>query len=221
MTNEKTRAMSIIVKNFNEDWAVCLSHALRRSQCLQATIRLRGVYSPVRNLKSMLQPCQLRLESFTSESSLINALQNLPDLNSLYLKLDGSNDYTDATLAAITLHASSLIELDMDISSIIMISSHCYHFSDKVLSELLRTCQLLKILRVPDCGMESLLTVSRHCCLREVCLSIIAQSVSKEMIDGFLFSKEAKWPLTLEVGYIQLHDCIYYVFEQESHGWTR
>eukprot|EP00981_Chlorochromonas_danica_P014018 scaffold7232_cov310-Ochromonas_danica.AAC.8 len=93
-TNEKSRSVSVAVNGFNEDWAACLCYALRRSQCKQAILRLRGdYYHPVENLKTVLEPYQLRVESSAPESSLIALLQDLPHLNSLRVE-NNKHDHT-------------------------------------------------------------------------------------------------------------------------------
>eukprot|EP00981_Chlorochromonas_danica_P014652 scaffold8469_cov179-Ochromonas_danica.AAC.3 len=213
-TDEKRKLVSIEVKGHNEDWAICLSHALRRRQYKKVTLRLsEGYYHPRGNLKSMLEPYHIELDvSITSESSLISLLQDLPHVNSLHLLPTVNNQYTDATLAAISDHANSLTDLDLK----------TVHFSDRSLSELIKACQLLKTLTIDYCGWESLEAISKLSNLNIVDLSV-AENVPEELLDGLLLSKEMKWPSTLEEGFIKIYeDEFYYEFaEYLSYHWIK
>eukprot|EP00981_Chlorochromonas_danica_P004734 scaffold954_cov173-Ochromonas_danica.AAC.20 len=144
--NGQRKSVSIRVKGHNEDWAICLSHALRRRQYKTVTLDLREDYNHrVGNLKSILEPCHIEVDvvnfaqrAYKFETSLISLLQDLPHLNTLHLLLANWHPYTDATLAAISEHANSLTELRLT----------CKHFTDKSMSELIKTCQLLKRLTI-------------------------------------------------------------------------
>eukprot|EP00981_Chlorochromonas_danica_P003432 scaffold654_cov207-Ochromonas_danica.AAC.17 len=193
--DEKRKSVSIEVKGHNEDWAICLSQALRRRQYKKVTLRLsEGYYHPVRNLKSILEPYEIDLDApTTSESSLISLLQDLPHVNSLHLLPTVNSQYTDATLAAISKHANSMTELKLKSINV----------SDKQLSELIKTCQLLKRLTMNDCGLESLEAISKLSDLNMVNLTMLG-SVSEQLLEGLLFDENVTWPSTLKEGSIKM-----------------
>eukprot|EP00981_Chlorochromonas_danica_P000413 scaffold96_cov167-Ochromonas_danica.AAC.20 len=212
-TDEKRKYVSMEVKGHNEDWAICLSHALRRRQYKKVTLRLREGYNHrVENLKSMLQPYQIDLiASTTSGASLISLLLDLPHLSSLRLFPEVNNQHTNATLAAISEHANSLTELIF----------YSNDFSDRLWSELIKTCQLLKRLTVYDCGWESLVAISKLSDLNMVYLRR-AESVSEEMLDGLLLSEKVKWSSTLEEGLIRTFEGEFcYNFHNRSRSWIK
>eukprot|EP00981_Chlorochromonas_danica_P009377 scaffold2642_cov183-Ochromonas_danica.AAC.4 len=211
-TDEKRKSVSIEVKGHNEDWAICLSHALRRRQYKQVSLWLREDYNHrVEKLESMLEPCRIHLHCFTHESSLISLLQDLPHLNSLHLLPTVNIQYTDAALAAISEHANSLMELNL-----INI-----HFSDRVLSELIKTCHLLERLIIHDCGWESLDAISKLSNVNMVNLGT-NRYVPEEMLDGLLLSEKVKWPSTLEDGLIRAFlGSFVYDFIDISYGWRK
>eukprot|EP00981_Chlorochromonas_danica_P007652 scaffold1830_cov227-Ochromonas_danica.AAC.5 len=160
-TDEKKKSVSIRVKDSSTDWAICLSHALRRRQYKQVTLRLTvDHYHPVRTLQFILEPYEIHL-----------SLHLFPAVN---------NQHTNATLAAISEHANSLTELKF----------HSIEFSDTLLSELIKTCQLLKRLTIDACGWESLVAISKLSNLNMVELSM-AESVSIELLDGLLLSEKS------------------------------
>eukprot|EP00981_Chlorochromonas_danica_P007148 scaffold1577_cov284-Ochromonas_danica.AAC.5 len=216
-TNNRRRTVSILVNDCNnDDWAVCLCYALRRSQFKQAALSLRGDYHTSANIKSMLEPYHLRVDAFAPESSLIALLQDLPHLNSLYVAKDHSYVYTDAILVAITQHAKSLSQLDM---SVVHNYLHHFHFSDEALSEMIKTCKLLEILRLPTCAMESLTTVLKHSNLRDITMNV-AESVSVEMLNDLLFDENVqRSAVALERGDVFTRSGLYYKFNQGTHSW--
>eukprot|EP00981_Chlorochromonas_danica_P002783 scaffold539_cov187-Ochromonas_danica.AAC.4 len=218
MTNEEKKTVSFEVRGSDGDWAACLCHALTRNQFKVATLKLKEVYHPMTDLKSMLEPYQISLEASTGETSLITILHDLPHLNRLCLELSLPNDGTDATLAAIETHAKSLTELEVPIRSLRMLD---FAFTDKSLSKLIEACQLLKVLiGVTYCGLESIVAVSKHSSLRKVVLTV-GNSVSKEMLNEFLLDKNLKWPSSLEEGVICLPSRgLKYIFKKASHCWT-
>eukprot|EP00981_Chlorochromonas_danica_P014890 scaffold9354_cov192-Ochromonas_danica.AAC.4 len=210
-TDEKRKSISIDVKGHNEDWAICLSHALRKRQYEKVTLRLREDYNyRVENLKSMLEPYHIDLDpSITLETSLISLLQDLPHVNSL--DLPPEVNYTYATLGAISEHANSLTELKL--SSI--------NFPDKQLSKLFKTCQLLKKLTVVYCGLVSLVAISKLSNLNIVSISM-NRCVSVKLLERLLLDENVTWPSTLKEGYIIAYRCeIPYLFNNESHQWIR
>eukprot|EP00981_Chlorochromonas_danica_P008404 scaffold2187_cov182-Ochromonas_danica.AAC.5 len=212
-THEKSKCVSIEVKGHNEDWAVCLSHALRRRQYKKVTLRLREDYNHrVSSLKSMLEPYHIDLvASTTSESSLISLLKDLPHLNSLQLVPEVNNPYSDATLAAISEHVNSLIELTFDNT----------HFTNSMLSELVKTCQLLERLTIVDCGLECLKTISELSNLNMVDITLRG-FVAREVLEGLLLDDKVTWPSTLKEGTIKsVGYGIPYKFYNESHQWAR
>eukprot|EP00981_Chlorochromonas_danica_P014887 scaffold9354_cov192-Ochromonas_danica.AAC.1 len=212
-TDEKRKTMSIEVKGDNEDWVICLSHALRRRQYKKVTLRLRedNYYHTVGNLKSMLEPYHIHLQCFTHESSLISLLQDLPHLNSLQLTSTVNNQYTDATLAAISEHANSLTELKFDNIDVF----------DSLLSELIKACLLLERLIINDCGWESLVAIWKLSNLNMVDLTM-HESVSEALLDGLLLNKKVKWSSSLEEGFIKTYEGIFfYVFIDISDGWKK
>eukprot|EP00974_Lingulodinium_polyedra_P025684 2481718-Lingulodinium_polyedra.AAC.1 len=141
----------------------------------------------------MLEPYEIDLDaSTTSESSLISILQDLPHVNIIQLHPTVNNEYTDATLAAISKHANSLTELKF--ANI--------NFSDKLLSELIKTCQLLQRLTIDHCGLESLVAISKLSNLIMVNLSV-NRSISREVLNGLLLDEKVAWPSTLMEGYIK------------------
>eukprot|EP00981_Chlorochromonas_danica_P012753 scaffold5387_cov251-Ochromonas_danica.AAC.3 len=222
-TDESSNSVSIDVLGFNDNWAVCLSNVMRRRQYKKVTLRLKDVctYHRVENLKSMLEPCYIRVESSALETCLISFLLDIPHLNSLLLQQVDNYQYTDATLAAITEHASSLTE--MDLTSDYFEQSGC--FSDKLLSELIETCQSLKRQsiwsNISCCGLESLVAVSKHSNLSMVNLAM-DENASEDMFDELLLDEEVKWPSTLEEGYIKLcGDIFAYKFNKDYFRWIK
>eukprot|EP00981_Chlorochromonas_danica_P009653 scaffold2798_cov160-Ochromonas_danica.AAC.22 len=220
-TNKESSSVSIWVKGTNEDWAVCLSHVLARSQYKKVTLRLaEDCYHPVDNLKSLLKPFEIHVETSEPEAALISLLQDLPRLNSLYLRRFFGKYCTDATLAAITQHARSLTELFMEYD-FMGLNSDGFTFSDKQMSELIETCQLLERLTMPCNGLESLVAVSKHSSLRFVNFTMI-KSVAEETLDGLLVEEKVKWPSTLKDGYIRSYQQnLLYSVNKESLHWTK
>eukprot|EP00981_Chlorochromonas_danica_P000978 scaffold233_cov174-Ochromonas_danica.AAC.18 len=211
-TEERRNSVSIKVEGHSEDWAICLSHALRRGHYKKVSLRLRDDYNhPVGNLKSLLEPYEIHLQTLALESSLISLLQDLPHLNSLLLLSKVDNRYTDATLAAITEHVDSLMELSLRDT----------HFSDKLLSELIKACELLERLIIRDCGWETLGAISQLSNLNMVDLTM-ARSVSEEMLDALLLNEKVTWSSTLKKGSIRASGwSIPYEFNNEYHQWIR
>eukprot|EP00981_Chlorochromonas_danica_P005870 scaffold1206_cov184-Ochromonas_danica.AAC.7 len=221
-TDDGNMSVTIEVKGSNDDWAVCLSHALRRRRYEQVTLRLRvDYYHPVENLKSMLEPYFIELFSKTNEASLISLLHDLPHLNRLDLKKVTLDQYTDAALSAIAEHAKSLTELGL----IYDIYDYAYSIGrssyDMQLSKLIKTCQLLRKLNICCCGWDSLVAISNHSTLKMITLTT-PEDISMEMLDGLLLDEKVKWPSTLEEGCI--HPCLQrfaYDFNMESHRWIK
>eukprot|EP00981_Chlorochromonas_danica_P008472 scaffold2200_cov240-Ochromonas_danica.AAC.1 len=220
-TDDESSSVFIEVEGDNEDWAVCLFHALSRTQYDKAILKVRTdypIYHPVGNLQSMLEPHhQLRLEGCMPEDPLIALLNDLPHLNSLFLKSSCMSVYTDATLVALSKHKKSLIEFDVD--TFLMDSQFCY-FGDKLLGETILACSLLKILKVPCCGLESLLAVSKHSSLTTVML-FVAENTSREKMNALLLDEEVKLSHTLEQGMALAHGGFIYKVDKELHRWTR
>eukprot|EP00981_Chlorochromonas_danica_P014874 scaffold9318_cov183-Ochromonas_danica.AAC.4 len=211
-TDEKKTTVSIRVIDSSDDWAICLSYALRRGQYKKVTLKLlEDCYHPVRNLKSMLEPYEIHLRCLTHELPLISLLEDLPHVNSLHLVPNVNSQYTDATLAAISEHANSLTELKFD----------NMRFSDKQLSELIKASRLLKVLTIDAIGWESLVTISKLSNLKMVNLSV-AESVSEELLDGLFLSEKVKWSSTLEAGFIKVNEEVFcYKFNNRSNGWSK
>eukprot|EP00981_Chlorochromonas_danica_P010061 scaffold2983_cov208-Ochromonas_danica.AAC.2 len=70
-TNSTSRSVSIWARGSNEDWAICLSYALRRRQYKIVHLILTDkYYHPVENLKSLLEPYEICLSVETSNDSL-------------------------------------------------------------------------------------------------------------------------------------------------------
>eukprot|EP00981_Chlorochromonas_danica_P005872 scaffold1206_cov184-Ochromonas_danica.AAC.9 len=218
--DEEKRSVSIEVRSSNDDWAVCLSLAFRRRQYKQVRLILREVYyHPVENLKSLLQSSEIHLESTTSEATLITMLQDLPHLGSLRLVPLVNSNYTEATVEVIAKHAKSLTKLDVE--STYTDQNHFLCF-DKLLSKLIRRCQLLTRLTISACGLESLMTISEHSNLRVIDLTI-AENVSEEMVQEYLLDEKVMWPATLEEGLVDMLSPMckyYYIFCKESHHWV-
>eukprot|EP00981_Chlorochromonas_danica_P015210 scaffold10898_cov189-Ochromonas_danica.AAC.1 len=201
-TNSTSRSVSIWVKGPNEDWAVCLSHALRRRQYKKVTLRLRGnYYHPVGNLKSLLEPYEICLETSAPESTLISLLQDLPHLNGLCMTILFDYQYTYATLAAITQHAAKSLN-ELRVACRRMEVNALSRF-DRLVSELIKKCELLASLRISGCGLESLVAVSKHSSLRDVDFRTFNDVVSEQMLDGLLLDEKVQWPSTLEEGTVE------------------
>eukprot|EP00981_Chlorochromonas_danica_P014873 scaffold9318_cov183-Ochromonas_danica.AAC.3 len=211
-TDEKRKSVSMEVKGYSEDWVICLSHALRRGQYKKVTLWLTEDYNHrVGNLKSMLEPYEIRLRCFSRESFLISLLQDLPHVNSLHLLPTVNNQYANATLAAISEHAISLTELTFD----------SLDFSHRLLSQFIKSCHLLKRLIIDDCGWESLVAISKLSNLNMVDLSM-DEHVSEEMLDGLLLSENAQWPCSLEEGLIKTNEGEFcYNFDNGSRSWIK
>eukprot|EP00981_Chlorochromonas_danica_P002815 scaffold548_cov190-Ochromonas_danica.AAC.3 len=216
--NEDKNSVSIEVKGSNDDWAICLSHIVRRRQCKQVTLSLREVYyhSTV-NLKSILEPYQICVQSYALETSLISLLQDLPHVNSLYVAEAINRRHADATLSAITEHANSLTELTVRSNF-----SEQFHriISDRRLSELIKHCQSLKKLSVLSCGLDIIMAASKHSNVNTVNLST-DDSIYEESLDRLLLDKNLKWPSTLEDGSVNLHCRFFYKFDKEGRYWTK
>eukprot|EP00981_Chlorochromonas_danica_P015117 scaffold10608_cov179-Ochromonas_danica.AAC.1 len=218
-TDEDNNSVSIDVKGSNDDWAVCLSHALKRRQYKQVTLRLyEDSYHPVGNLKSMLEPYQICLKASTSERALISLLQDLPHLNTLHLSLVIDNKFVDATLSAMAEHANSLTKLS--------VIPDCKHYpsrsiSDKLLCGLIQHCKSLERLSVFSCGLKIIRAALKLSNVTSLYLTII-EEVSEETLDGLLLNKKVQWPSTLEVGSVQSYGNTFsYEFNKEDRHWTK
>eukprot|EP00981_Chlorochromonas_danica_P011295 scaffold3849_cov264-Ochromonas_danica.AAC.9 len=203
-TDEYEKSVSVNMVGHNEDWVVCLCYALRRTQYKKALIDLKEDYHPVENLKSMLEPYEICVTSFASKMPLIAFLQDLPRLNmlTLHCNRDNNDQYTDATIAAIIKHANSLTELEVVKPPQNLVSS-------EMVNELIRACQLLKRLKIPNCSVENLVAISKHPSLRNINLTMM-NSVSQDMLDELLRNEEISWPLSLETGHIALRERLNY-----------
>eukprot|EP00981_Chlorochromonas_danica_P004652 scaffold921_cov190-Ochromonas_danica.AAC.9 len=226
-TISERRNMTMYVKGPNEDWAVCLSHALRRRrrrrrrQYKKVTLILIGCnYHPVGNLKSMLEPYDIHLDIIeSSNNSFISLLQDLPHLNSLYLGLLSCQHYIDATLTAIvTQHTKRLTELLMEFDDTDLNSAGPRVY-DKRMSELIKACHSLERLKMPCDGLESLVAVSKHSSLRFVDLTI-TESVTEEILDGLLLDENVQWPSSLVSAIVRLYIC-YYEFDKDTSHWRK
>eukprot|EP00981_Chlorochromonas_danica_P010330 scaffold3130_cov188-Ochromonas_danica.AAC.3 len=219
-TDGYRKFVAIEVKGSNDDWAVCLSRILRRREYKQVTLRLfKDHYYPAANLKSMLEPCQICVEAFSStETSLISLLQDLPHLNSLHVDQVGDNLYTDATVLAITEHAKSLTELFVAFDDNIL---HGYLIPDALAGKLIKNCPSLKTLSVLGCGLEIIMAASKLSNLTMIRITI-THDVSQEMFVWLLQDEKLQWSSTLEIGYIGLSSTTAtYVFNKESRRWIR
>eukprot|EP00981_Chlorochromonas_danica_P014737 scaffold8710_cov180-Ochromonas_danica.AAC.1 len=218
-TNSKLKAVSIYVKDSNDDWAVCLFHVLRRRQYKQVTLRLtEDYYRHVENLKSLLEPYEIRLETSAPESTLISLLQDLPHLNSLCMTILFDYQYTDATLTAFKQHvAKSLTELQVASGYLDVNSFSCI---DRFVSELIETCQLLERLTMPCYGLESLVAVSKHSSLRFVNLAMTV-SVTEEMLDGLLLDDKVTWPSSLVTASVRSYRWCYTFNKKKSRHWSK
>eukprot|EP00981_Chlorochromonas_danica_P015120 scaffold10609_cov199-Ochromonas_danica.AAC.1 len=213
-------SVSIAVRGSNDDWTVCLSHALKRRQYKQVTLSLNEdhYYHPVGNLKSMLEPYQICLKASTSETALISLLQDLPRVDTFYLKQVINNQYTNAALSAIKEHAKSLSELS--------VTPDCNNqygrsFSDELLCELIKHCLSLKRLSVFSCGLEIIMAALKLSGVTWLYL-IMGSKVSEEMLDRLLLDKKVQWPSTLEVGSVQSYGNTFsYELNKEDGDWTK
>eukprot|EP00981_Chlorochromonas_danica_P008296 scaffold2098_cov228-Ochromonas_danica.AAC.2 len=185
------------------NWAICLSYALRRRQYKKVILRLReDYYHPVENLKSLLEPYEICLETSAPEATLILLLQDLPHLNSLCMRYYIVDLYTYATLAAITQHAAKSLN-ELRVACRRMEVNGLSHFDQVVVSELIKKCELLTSLRISGCGWESLVAVSKHSSMRRVDFRTFNEVVSEEMLDGLLLDEKVQWPSTLEEGTVE------------------
>eukprot|EP00981_Chlorochromonas_danica_P003416 scaffold654_cov207-Ochromonas_danica.AAC.1 len=214
------KSVSIWAKGSNDDWAICLSHVLARRQYKKVDLRLReDCYHPAMNLKSMLEPYEIHLSVDTSNDSFISLLQDLPNLNSLWITYRLDNHYTDSTLAAITQYAKSLTAFVMEYDDYDL-NGNGFRFSVKLMSDLIEASQFLERLRMPCNGLESLVAVSKHSSLRSVEF-YMTESVTEEMLDGLLLDEKVTWPSTLEEGTVELDGDSSYMFNRESHHWIK
>eukprot|EP00981_Chlorochromonas_danica_P013415 scaffold6314_cov273-Ochromonas_danica.AAC.28 len=170
-TDEENNYIYIGVSS-GDDWAVCLSHALRRNQYKQAALSLIEDYHPMGNLKAILESYQLDLGTSASEASLIALLEDLPHLNSLLLSMDDTNNrHSDALLTAIAKYGKNLTQLDLGLTP--------FDFSDEM------------FIRLPaGCGVKSLIAVSNHSSLTEISLNVSEEIASEDMLDGFLLDRK-------------------------------
>eukprot|EP00981_Chlorochromonas_danica_P002796 scaffold539_cov187-Ochromonas_danica.AAC.17 len=216
VTDKLNRSVSVLVRGCNEDWAICLSHILRRGQYKKVTLKLEvEYYHPVGNLKSMLEPYEIALSASTSDTCLISLMQDLPHLKSLEVTVN-DNVYSDAFL--LTAIEAGFGKCLRELKSAIF--EQVVSFSDKALSEFIKTCQLLDTLSIDDCGLESLKAASKLPGLCMVSLNM-DQSVSKEMLEELVAGEKLKWPSTLCKGCIRTN---YYDgwtcnYDEESRQW--
>eukprot|EP00981_Chlorochromonas_danica_P008398 scaffold2180_cov194-Ochromonas_danica.AAC.5 len=220
-TNVVRKSMTIYVKGSNDDWAVCLSHALRRRQFKKVTLILIGCYyHSVVNLKSMLEPYEICLSVETSDDSFISLLQDLPHLSSLYLGLSFCQLYLDATLTTIvTQHTKRLTELLMEFDDADL-NSDGPRVYDKRMSDLIKTCQLLERLKMPCDGLESLVAISKHSSLRIVDLTM-TESVPIKMLDGLLLNDKVTLPSSLVRACIRKRNYYYEFDENIPCHWSK
>eukprot|EP00981_Chlorochromonas_danica_P000650 scaffold143_cov173-Ochromonas_danica.AAC.26 len=215
----KNKWVSIAVRDSNDDWAVSLSYTLRRGQYKNVILSLReNYYHPVGNLKSMLEPFDIDLHASMWDESLISILQDLPHLNGLILDRVTDNQYTDAALSAITEHAKSLTQLQLNLLNAGQSGARTL---DMVVSELIKACQSLKGLAIDGCGWESIVAVSKHTSLTDVSFTM-ADSVSEEMLQAFVLDEKVDWPSTLKYGQAYAYEYEFcYRFNKESHHWFK
>eukprot|EP00981_Chlorochromonas_danica_P009041 scaffold2446_cov177-Ochromonas_danica.AAC.1 len=220
-TISERKVVSIYVKGSNDDWAVCLSHVLRRRQYKKVHLILtEDYYRPVGNLKSMLEPYEICLSVETCNDSLICLLQDLPHLKSLYLSRYFGKHYIDATLTAIiTQHTERLTELLMGFDYTDMNSGGLRYF-DKKMSDLIEACQLLERLKMHCYGLESLVAVSKHSSLRFVDLAM-TESVSIKMLDVLLLHDTVAWSSNLVRACVRTTRNNYYAFDQDTGHWSK
>eukprot|EP00981_Chlorochromonas_danica_P015331 scaffold11721_cov172-Ochromonas_danica.AAC.1 len=218
-TDVKNKWVSIVVRESNDDWAISLSHTLRRGQYKNVILKMReGYYHPVGNLKSILEPFNIDLHASIWHESLISILRDLPHLNGLILNRVINNQYTDATLSAITEHAKSLTQLELNLDNE---GQNSVKTLDMLVSELIKACQSLKRLVIDDCGWESIVAVSKHTSLKDVNFTM-ADSVSEEMLQAFVLDEKVNWPSTLENGQAYAYEYEFcYRFNKESHRWFK
>eukprot|EP00981_Chlorochromonas_danica_P012130 scaffold4513_cov269-Ochromonas_danica.AAC.5 len=226
--DHKESSITVEVEDSQEYWAKCLSYALARRQYKKVTLRLNGTrYSPVENLKSILEPYQIHLAASSSKSSLIDLLNDLPHVNNLNLQ---NFNCSDVMLRAIIQHAKFLTEMHIQLLIIPSQQSDPTRSSDKEMGELIESCQQLRRFSISGCGMESLVAVSKHSNLKYVFLTV-SKSVTEEMLDELLLDEKVVWPLTLENGTVRLkkkgavpsyHMASFnrYGFNSRSQRWT-
>eukprot|EP00981_Chlorochromonas_danica_P011470 scaffold4017_cov199-Ochromonas_danica.AAC.2 len=166
----------------------------------------------------MLGRYQIWVGASSSETSLISLLQDLPHLNSLRLDQVINNQYSDATLSAIIVHAKSLTELFVtpDYNN-----QYGRSISDKQLGELIEHCPSLERLAVLSCGLEIVIAALKHSNVNNIHLAM-DRNVSEDMLDRVLLDKKVKWSSTLEVGSVgSFANTFSYKFNKEDRHWSK
>eukprot|EP00981_Chlorochromonas_danica_P001940 scaffold398_cov177-Ochromonas_danica.AAC.39 len=135
----ENNSVTIVVQGSTDDWAVCLSHVLRRRQYKQVTLRHNSdYYIPVEILKPLLEPYQIHLTASASEACLISLLRDLPHLNSLQLISNGHQYFGSHHRAC---EESDKVACNIEIPYLLSIS-------DTMLTELIKSCELIEKLTV-------------------------------------------------------------------------
>eukprot|EP00981_Chlorochromonas_danica_P009903 scaffold2884_cov245-Ochromonas_danica.AAC.3 len=156
------------------------------------------------------------MEVVMQEATLVEAVRDLPRLEKLHVR-SGGLEFGDVSLAAIVEHASSRLRM----LRIHDFSAGGAHFTDEMISKMIRSCQRLQVLRIPNAGCESVLAVKDHGCLREVELEDV---VADESAIASILHEEGEnqhWPPTLRRGVVVRGNVYRFVYEVKSHSWAK
>eukprot|EP00981_Chlorochromonas_danica_P010742 scaffold3370_cov173-Ochromonas_danica.AAC.2 len=169
----------------------CICLAIQRSPCKLTISNADFCYDLIEQqdewvlFKSKLSPYLTDLKGEMSESILIEAVKDLPHLERLDIDLK-EEKFSDLSLAAIVEYGYGLKRIKM-YNANEYIPEQC-SFSDEMISNVIRGCEMLEELKIPCAGYESVLAAKHHSRLRSVCLHEVI--VGKEEMSRLLLVDE-------------------------------
>eukprot|EP00981_Chlorochromonas_danica_P014921 scaffold9428_cov200-Ochromonas_danica.AAC.4 len=201
-----------------EDWIECVRTVVDR--CGYKYLTMMSYSDKIVNgdhwdvVKSKLSPYITTMEVSMIEATLVEAVRDLPRLE----KLDvcaGNFQIGDVSLAAVVEHASARLQM-LHINAFYPSDEH---FTDQMISKMIRACQRLQVLIIRNAGCESVLAVKDHGCLREVFLNNVA---AEESVIASVLQEEGEnqhWPRTLRRGVVERRNAYSFFYEAKSHTW--
>eukprot|EP00981_Chlorochromonas_danica_P013373 scaffold6281_cov207-Ochromonas_danica.AAC.3 len=178
-----------------EDSMECLCFVLERGQYDQVGLSLS--YLELTNddewsvVKSKVGGKLTYVSAAMSEDILVDLLKENPRLQ--VLKVDEkSSELSNQSLSTIAEYGQNLIEL-----TIAMYGES--HFTDEMISHMIRRCTKLEVLHIPNAGCESILCAAQYLPrLREVMFARVLGS--RTAIGTLLDSEEVRWSPCLKEG---------------------
>eukprot|EP00981_Chlorochromonas_danica_P000315 scaffold82_cov163-Ochromonas_danica.AAC.1 len=201
-----------------EDSMECLCFVLERGQYDQVGLSLS--YLELTNddewsvVKSKVGGKLTSVSAAMSEDILVDLLKENPRLQVLRVNADVEkrSELSNRSLSAIAEYGQNLIELT--------ITMHGEsHFTDEMISHMIRRCKKLEVLHIPNAGCESILCAAQYLPrLREVIFSPVVGETGT--IGTLLNSQEVRWPSGLKEGNISRELELFFDYDVTSHRWV-